>query len=139
MRYLCTMSLKCWAGKAGNIIFALLITTYLTSAFAAEPATPAMSNPAIEAASVDSAAQFRSNLFELVDSIPLVGSMLSVIWFSVTDFKGWEGFFPILIKTLIILGSGWLGFLLLRPRTQRKKFNERAASHNDAGSIALYS
>ena len=133
------MSLKCWAGKAGNIIFALLLTTYLTSAFAAEPATPAMSNPAIEAASVDSAAQFRSNLFELVDSIPLVGSMLSVIWFSVTDFKGWEGFFPILIKTLIILGSGWLGFLLLRPRTLRKKFNERAASHNDAGSIALYS
>ena len=96
-----------------------LITTYLPLAFAAEPAAEpteaAASNAAIEAASVDSAAQFRSNLFELVDSVPLVGSMLSVIWFSVTDFKGWEGFVPILVKTLIILGSGWLGFLLLRP------------------------
>jgi len=66
-------------------------------------------------ASADSAAQFRSNLFELVDSMPMVGSMLSVVWFSITDFKGWSGFVPILIKTLIILASGWLGFLVLRP------------------------
>ena len=88
------MSLKYWAGKAGYIVFAVLVTTYLTSAFAAEPATPAASNPAIEAASgVDSAAQFRSNLFELVDSAPLVGSMLSVIWFSVT-LKAGKASFP---------------------------------------------
>ena len=87
------MSFKYWAGKAGYIVFAVLVTTYLTSAFAAEPATPAASNPAIEAASVDSAAQFRSNLFELVDSAPLVGSMLSVIWFSVT-LKAGKASFP---------------------------------------------
>ena len=57
MRYKGAMSLQCWARKAGNIIFALLITTYLPLAFAAEPAAEpteaAASNAAIEAASVD--------------------------------------------------------------------------------------
>lgn len=132
------------ARRAGYVIIALMGFTLLTmlasTSYAAET-TASPPSPAVvtDLASADSAAQFRSNLFELVDSMPMVGSMLSVVWFSITDFKGWSGFVPILIKTLIILASGWLGFLVLRPTSLRKKFNARAESNNEAGTIALYS
>ena len=132
------MYFRSWTRLAGQLITVVLIsiafTTITTTLYAAEPAPPVP-----DLANADSAAQFRSNLFELVDSIPMIGSMMSVIWFSITDFKGWAGFVPTLVKSLIILASGWLGFLILRPTSLRKKFNARAASNNDGGSIALYS
>jgi len=133
------MVVKSRASYTGCVIFMLLMTLVLTNVYAAEAPSPDTLKPASELAGADSAAQFRSNLFELVDSVPLIGSMLSIVWFSVTDFKGWSGFVPILVKTLIILASGWLGFLLLRPTSLRRKFNERAANHKEGGTIALYS
>lgn len=120
--------------STGYIFLTLLFATALTTAHGAEAAAPVA-----DAAGSESAAQFNSNLFELVDSIPLLGSMMSVIWFSITDFKGMSGFIPVLVNTLIILASGWLGFLLIRPRALRRKLNDRAASHKDGGTIALYS
>ncbi len=130
------MFFRSWVRFSGQLVLALLVSTFLTTLYAAEPTTLPQ---ATELTSADSAAQLRSNLFELIDSIPLVGSILSVVWYSITDYKGWAGFVPILTKTLIILGAGWLGFLILRPTSLRKKFNARAASHNDGGTIALYS
>jgi len=123
-----------------SIIVALLFAITSTVSADDTAAEAVVANPpsASTTTTVESAAQFRSNLFELVDSLPTVGSMLSVIWFSLTDFQGWAGFVPILVKTLIILASGWLGFIILRPTGLRRKLNQRAEKHNDGGTIALY-
>lgn len=134
--------MKCstsWVGYTGRAIVALLLLSLLLSLSHAADAPADAASPVPNIADAESAAQFRSNLFELVDSLPLVGSMLSVIWFSITNFQGWAGLTPLLIKTAITLALGWLGFLILRPTSLRRKLNQRAAGNNDGVSIALYS
>lgn len=87
----------------------------------------------------DSAAVFRSNLFELVDSIPLTKSMLSIVWLAISDFQGWEGFVKPLGLGLLTIAIGWLGFMIIRPSKLRKSLNERAEKQKSAFHIFLYS
>jgi len=70
-------------------------------------------------ASADSAAQFRAHVFELVDTLPQTSSVLSIIWYAMTDLKGWAGFKTPLLYGVGALLIGWLGFMLLRPKRIR--------------------
>jgi len=121
-----------------ELLFGLALLVFSGSA-GAQTEAPDPVAPAVVQASGDSAAVFHANLFELIDSIPLTSSVLSVVWLSITDFQGWAGFIKPLGFGILTIAAGWLGFLIIRPSKLRKTLNERAAKQNSALSIFLYS